>query len=113
MHCRFFYFTILVFIVGTGALTAQSRDTTATTTGGENQIIDLSGQATIIKVEPEKPRVNIFSDRIKPEFDEVHLRRSFMNELTGKGEKIVVKTAVERKGKPEYIDIDKVVNKSR
>jgi len=112
MHCRFIYFTILVFVFTTGALMAQSQDTTATA-GGNNQIIDLSGQATIIKVEPEKPRVNIFSDRIKPEFDEVHLRRSFMNELTGKGEKVIVKTAVERKGKPEYIDIDEVVNKSR
>ena len=75
-------------------------------------IVDLTGEAVIIKIEPERPRVNIISDRIKPEFDMMNLDRSFLPELTGTGEKIIV---VEPKAqtKNDEIDINKVLNRSR
>jgi protein TonB len=79
--------------------------------GGED-IVDLTGQAVIIKVEPDRPRVNIFSDRIKPEFGNIDLDKSFMPELLGRAERIeIVPRSKEEELKP--IDAKQVVNRSR
>lgn len=74
--------------------------------------VDLTGEAVRITIEPERPRVNIIADRIKPEFDMMNLERSFLPELTGKGEKIVV---VDPKARisDDQIDIENIINRSR
>jgi hypothetical protein len=90
---------------------AQVNDTTAVTTSGDD-FVDLSEQATIIKVEPEKPRVTLITERIKPQFMDVNLNKSFLNEILSKNDK----TFVENKMIPEertIIDVDKFVNKNR
>ena len=74
--------------------------------------VDLTGDAVRITIEPERPRVNIIADRIKPEFDMMNLERSYLPELTGKGEKIVVVDPKDRT-KDDRIEIKKIVNRSR
>jgi protein TonB len=74
--------------------------------------VDLTGEAVRITIEPERPRVNIIADRIKPEFDMMNLQRSYLPELTGKGERIVV---VDPKARirDDLIEIKKIINRSR
>jgi hypothetical protein len=105
------YIFILGIIIFCGTLSAQVSDTTATSDGGSD-FVDLSEQATIIKVEPEKPRVTLITERIKPQFTDVNLNKSFMKEILSKNDK----SLVENKMIPEertIIDIDKIVKKNR
>ncbi len=81
-------------------------------TGDTGDFVDLTGEAVRITIEPDRPRVNIIADRIKPEFDMMNLERSYLPELTGKGEKIVV---VDPKARirDDLIEIKKIINRSR
>ena len=91
------------------------RTTTAqqsSTGGDQGNFVDLTGEAVRITIEPERPRVNIIADRIKPEFDMMNLERSFLPELTGKGEKIVI-VDPKNQVKDDMIDINQIVNRSR
>ena len=65
-----------------------------------------------IRVKVEAPQVSIISDRIKPEFDEVHLEKSFVKEIIGAGEKFEITNGEKRK-LATRIDIDKMLKKSR
>jgi TonB family protein len=78
----------------------------------QGDFVDLTGEAIRIEIEPDRPRVNIIADRIKPEFDMVDLQRSFMEELTGGGEKVVIDHST-APVKDEKIEIEKIVNRSR
>ena len=105
-----FMFIVGIFVICSGVY-AQVSDTTVASTGGDD-FVDLSGQATIIKVEPEKPRVTLITERIKPQFTDVNLNKSFMNEILS----INDKNLVENKMIPEVrtiIDVTKIVNKNR
>lgn len=105
-----FIFVITVLFISSGTF-AQTADSTAIPAGGDD-FVDLSEQATIIKVEPEKPRVTLITERIKPEFTDVNLNKSFLNEILSKNDK----SLVENKMIPEertIIDVEKVVNKNR
>jgi len=84
----------------------------ASTSGASGDFVDLTGEAVRITIEPERPRVNIIADRIKPEFDMMNLERSFLSELTGKGEKIVVVDPEAREG-DDLLDINMIINRSR
>jgi len=84
----------------------------APSTGDPGDFVDLTGEAVRITIEPERPRVNIIADRIKPEFDMMNLQRSYLPELTGKGEKIVVVDPKARM-KDDMIEIKKIINRSR
>jgi hypothetical protein len=77
--------------------------------------VDMSGITIEIKPQPDRPRVTIYPERIKPEFDTVNLEKSFMPELVGKGERIelVENSASKQTTVTQSIDIDKVVNKPR
>ena len=73
------FFTFMLFLAG--FIFAQDADTTqvqqpAPPPGG---VIDV-GEA-LIQIEVEKPQVQLFNQRIKPEFDEVNLEKSFINEI--------------------------------
>ena len=109
---KIFKFIFLIgIIVIYSSVYAQVNDTTAVNTGS-GDFVDLSEQATIIKVEPERPRVTLITERIKPQFTDVNLNKSFMNEILSKNDK----SLVENKMIPEkrtIIDIDKIVNKNR
>jgi TonB family protein len=84
----------------------------APSTDDPGDFVDLTGEAVRITIEPERPRVNIIADRIKPEFDMMNLQRSYLPELTGKGEKIVVVDPKARM-KDDMIEIKKIINRSR
>ena len=75
-------------------------------------VVDLTETAIEIKLEPDRPLVQIMSTRLKPEFDDVNLEKSFIPELLGKGEEITVLEQREPE-EIEAIDVDKVVNKKR
>ena len=92
---------------------------TGTATGGRRQpaapsgeVVDLSGAAVRIKAEPDRPRVNIISDRIKPKFDNINLDKSFLPELKGEGEHIVIRK-LEPEEQFETIEVKNLLNKSR
>ena len=107
----FKFIFVLGIIIFCSGVYAQTTDSTAVT-GGSDDFVDLSDQATLIKVEPEKPRVTLITERIKPQFTDVNLNKSFMSEILSKNDK----NLVENKMIPEQrtiIDVDKIVNKNR
>ena len=108
---HFLTLILMVMIFSTLCL-GQSYDSTATSGGDVGDFVDLTGEAVRITIEPEKPRVNIIADRIKPEFDMMDLDRSYMKDLTGGGESIMLADP-KSEFKEEEIDIKKILNRSR
>ena len=76
----------------------------------EDEIIELS--TAEIKVKIETPQVKLYSSRIKPEFDAVHLEKSFKKEITGLGETFEIK-AINKNNTVTRIEIDKLLKKVR
>lgn len=97
------FIAVIVFLLITDAVYAQD------TPSGTDEVIELD--VTEIKIKIETPQVRLFSDRIKPEFDDVHLQKSFIKEITGEGERFVFESISGREA--IRIDIDKMVNKGR
>jgi len=113
----YIFLTLLCGLMLTNIGFAQEPDTTATapppsSSSAGSDFVDLSQEAVIIKVEPERPRVNIIADRVKPEFDDINLDKSFNNELTGKGEKVIV-TDQKDQHKFQTIEVSKILNRTR
>lgn len=90
---------ILIFVVGVYSIHAQN--TPPKQKVNNNQVIDLG--ETKVKIKIETPQVQIYSKRIKPEFDDIKIDRSFRKELIGEDEKINLKP---RSDNVEYIRID-------
>jgi hypothetical protein len=111
---RALHFLILLMLIISFAplVYGQSSDTTAASGSETGDFVDLTGQAVRITIEPEKPRVNIIADRIKPEFDMMDLDRSYINDLAGGGERIILADP-KSQFKEEEIDIEKILNRSR
>ena len=86
---------------------AQSTDSTAVT---NDQVVGLA--TTEIKIKIETPQVKLFSSRIKPEFDDIHLEKSFSKEIIGSGETFVFSKPLTSKPTTR-IDIEKVLKKIR
>ncbi|HGY56001.1 MAG TPA: hypothetical protein ENK44_09880 [Caldithrix abyssi] len=101
---------IVVFVLSFSAtMYAQQADTTAAP-ADENQIIELG--VSEIKVKVEAPQVTLFSDRLEPEFDEVHLEKSFFREIVGQGEQLKFdRRDVEQLS--DRIDINRLLKKAR
>ncbi len=76
-----------------------------------DDVIDLTADAVIIKAEPDRPRVNIISDRIKPEFDNINLEKSFRPELLGRAERIVI--VKNKNEETQTIEIKQILNRAR
>lgn len=74
----------------------------------DEEVIELGVEEIQIKI--EKPQVLLFSNRIKPEFDEVNLEKSFMTEIVGGSEKIVFDFS-KSKQPIERIDVNKLLSK--
>ncbi len=105
------YTLFLICFILPLTIRAQVSDTTQVSpTFAEDEIISLEAQE--IKITVEKPQVTIISDRIKPEFDDVHLDKSFLSEITGEGEKFIFKVEGKFEAR-QRIDINKLVKKTR
>jgi len=78
------------------------------TSFSDDEVIELGVEE--IRITIEKPQVLLFSNRIKPEFDEVNLEKSFMTEIVGGSERIVFDFS-KSKQPVERIDISKLLNK--
>jgi hypothetical protein len=101
----------VLFIMGFFNLSvAQQADSIQAQPPVGDEVISLGEQE--IKITIEKPQVTIISDRIKPEFDDVHLDKSFSRELTGEGEKFVFEFEDKFDAK-QRIDVDKLLKKVR
>jgi len=105
-----FIFILGIIVICSGVY-AQTADTT-NALGGNDDFVDLSDQATLIKVEPERPRVTLITERIKPQFTDVNLNKSFLNEILSKNDKNLVENKMIPEGRT-IIDVDKMVNKNR
>ena len=75
----------------------------------EGEIIEAG--ETLIQIEVEKPQVQLFSQRIKPEFDEVNLTKSFEKEILDEGQEISLNSNKDQKRL--HIEIDEILNKNR
>ncbi|MHB2149200.1 hypothetical protein ACX8XP_09100 [Calditrichota bacterium LG25] len=99
---------ILLTLIWSGLLFAQEQPRQQS--ANQPEVIDLG--ATEIRVKIETPQVQLITKRIKPDFDEIKLDRSFKKELIGEDEKINLKARPEM---AEYlrIDIDKLMKTLR
>ncbi len=89
---------------------SSMAQTTDTTSVSNDQVVELG--TTEIKIKIETPQVKLFSSRIKPEFDDVHLEKSFVKEIVGSGESFVFKKDIIDKPTAR-IDISKILKKLR
>lgn len=114
----FFYAFLLIFltICLSGSLQAQQADTLAPPP--DEQVLSQDNEGVIelqeqeIKIIVEAPQVKLYSDRIKPDFDDVHLEKSFLKEITGDGEKLVF-TQLREDPRERIIDIEQLLKKIR
>ena len=110
---RFIYLIILIVFFVPIICVAQTADSVSAPAASDpGDFVDLTGEAVIIKAEPDRPRVNIIADRLKPTFDSINLEKSFYDELVGKSERIIVlEESSEKELQP--IDVEKILNKMR
>ncbi len=91
---------VALFLMG-GVMSSVWAQDTPQQNQQQPEIIDLG--ATEVKIKVETPQVQLYTKRIKPEFDEIKLDRSFRKELLGEDEKINLK---QRPESSEYVRID-------
>ena len=99
-----------VFFLMTTNIFGQAADTLQTDVGpiDEGEIVEAGEQ--LIKIEVEKPQIQLFSARIKPEFDEVNLEKSFIKEILDEGQSIKIEN---KQDKRKRIDIQQFVDRTR
>lgn len=105
------FLVFLSFVSNVQAQSAEDQSNTSqqTTTQGSDDIVEV-GEA-VIKVEVEKPQVQLFSQRIKPEFDDVNLEKSFIKEILDEGQKLQINN--KSSDEPGRIDIQTIINRKR
>ncbi len=107
--CKNVFFVLLFFLAITTTAKAQQADTTAAV-AGPNDVVELG--VSEIKIKVETPQVTLFSDRLEPQFDEIHLQKSFFREIVGEGERLKFDKKVA--DQLSYrIDINKLLKKAR
>jgi hypothetical protein len=99
-----------IFFLLTTNIFGQTADSLQTNSRPVNESDIVEAGESLIKVEIEKPQVQLFSARIQPEFDEVNLEKSFIKEILDKGQDIKIESKEEQR---KRIDIEKFVNKNR
>ena len=99
-----------IFFLLTTNIFGQTADSLQTRSRPVNESDIVEAGESLIKVEVEKPQVQLFSARIQPEFDEVNLEKSFIKEILDKGQDIKIESKEEQRRR---IDIEKFVNKNR
>ena len=109
MSIKHFLFMIVFFSLITFSA-VQAQGPTDSTSARNSEIIDLA--AEIYKIPVEAPQVKLLTDRIKPEFDSVHLDKSFRKEITGAGERFILEP-IKQSGEIEKVDVSKILNRKR
>lgn len=111
---KVFKLLYLIIIAGmflaTSNIYAQAVDTVQTSDQFDQGDIVEAGES-IIKIEVEKPQVQLFSQRIKPEFDEVNLEKSFLKEILDEGQ--TLKIGPVKESESDKIDVKKLLNRNR
>ncbi len=83
---------------------------------GQNQqqpaVIDLTERAITISARMELPQVKMFSRRLKPDFKEITMEKSFVNELSTQAEEIQFHPITSGKVRP-IKNIEALLNKKR
>ena len=106
------FLVIAVFLFSVSAL-AQSQ----TSAQGQNQenppaVIDLTERAITISARMELPQVKMFSRRLKPDFKEITMEKSFVNELSTQAEEIQFRSITSGKVRP-IKNLEALLNKKR
>ena len=101
---------ILMSFLFISNLNAQSIDSTEVSNDISDGDIVEAGES-IIKIEVEKPQVQLFSQRIKPEFDEVNLEKSFRKEILDEGQSL--KFIYKKNEEAERINVKKLLTRKR
>ncbi len=100
---------IAIVLLSALPLFSQTADSTVAEGQGPGSIVE-AGQS-IIKIQIEKPQVQMLSNRIKPKFQEVNLEKTFLDEILDKGQSISIDYKVE--GIDDRIDIDALLKRKR
>ena len=110
---KVFKLLYLIIIAGmflaTSNIYAQAVDTVQASDQFDQGDIVEAGES-IIKIEVEKPQVQLFSQRIKPEFDEVNLEKSFLKEILDEGQ--TLKIGPVKESESDKIDVKKLLNRN-
>lgn len=103
-------YIFLINLIYSVSAFSQNANTAQQNQDNTGDIIEL--KTTEIKVVVEKPQVTLFSDRIKPNFDQVKMQKSFIPEIVGAGENFIIRE--KSTDRSSYvIDIKKIINKQR
>ncbi len=97
------------FFLLTTNVQAQPDSVQATDQFNDSDIVEAG--ESLIKIEVEKPQVQLISQRIKPEFDEVNLEKSFIKEILDEGQ--TLKIGIVEEKEDNRIDIKKLLNRNR
>lgn len=101
---------LFLFILMTFTFSLYAQQQPQQQPANQPQVIDLGAKE--IKVKIETPQVQLITKRIKPEFDDIKLDRSFKKELVGEDEKINLK-AEQESAQYFRIDIEKLMKTLR
>ncbi len=85
------YIMIIFLLLSVNSLYAQEAKNNTDNQKNSGNYLDLTGEAIRIERKIEMPRVSIFDQRIKPDFDHIALDKSFNQEISGKNEEIKFK----------------------
>jgi len=88
---------------------SQTADSTPSGKASSDSVVQAG--ESIIKIQIEKPQVQMLSDRIKPKFQEVNLEKTFLDEILDKGQSINLEYKV--KGIDDRINIEALLNRKR
>lgn len=113
MNRQYKFLTLSIFLcffaINLFAQSADSVQVQQRSQQNQGQIIEAG--ESVIQIQVEKPQVQLFSQRIKPEFDEVNLEKSFVKEILDEGQ--TLKIMSNSKSENRRIDIKTIVNKNR
>ncbi|MGD9898386.1 MAG: hypothetical protein AB7T22_04575 [Calditrichaceae bacterium] len=103
------FLTISLCFVFAASVIGQDTNNQQIRTQNQNADDVIELEVSEIKITIEKPQVTLFSDRIKPEFDDTNLEKSFYREIVGEGEKFVFEFK-NSKEPVDQIDIKQLLN---
>jgi hypothetical protein len=114
MTIKYFLLSVVFLVIFPLMVLGQQADSlrnnrAQTQTTGD--IIELG--VTEIKIKAEAPQVKLFNARIKPEFDNVNLEKSFQKEIVGEGEQLIFQEIKSNDAAEEMIDVNKMLTKLR
>ncbi len=105
-------FFLIVMLFWESVLAQPQTNNQRQNQGQTPAVIDLTERAITISARMELPRVKMFSRRLKPDFKEITMEKSFVNELSTQAEEIQFRPITSGKVKP-IKNLEALLNKKR